>query len=129
MCCGVLHCRHDLDLLVELNVNHLSRGHFQKCRDDCLTAICTALCSPASHADGAADPALVAKSGWQVECGLPHWLRLYHPVLKLQMDVQVCDTLLRCTCAPQRPTQQGCLQSFPVHLGSMGVLNQVQERI
>jgi hypothetical protein len=99
----MLRCRHDLDLLVELNVDHLSPGHFQKCRDDCLTAISTALCSPARQAaaaaDPATDPAAVASSGWQVECGLPHWLRLYHPRLKLQLDVQVCAcvTLLSCT--------------------------------
>lgn len=80
--------RYDLDLLVELNVDTASRGHFKACRTDCLNAICTALCSPAAAGDDA-----VVECGWQVDYGFSHWLKLFHPVLNLHLDVQVSSQL------------------------------------
>lgn len=92
-------CRHDLDLLVELNVNNQAEGHFEQCRDDCLHTIQTVLCTIATAAPAAAagsragaaeaGAAAVAASGWQLKPCLPHWLRLYHPVLDLQLDIHV----------------------------------------
>jgi len=84
----LLCCRYDLDVMVELNANDMSRGHFQECRNDAFNTICQVLCcAPADGSPCAQEDA--AKSGWEVDCHLQHWLRLRHPQLQLQLDLQV----------------------------------------
>jgi hypothetical protein len=110
-------------------VDNQKEGHFEQCRDDCLHTIQAVLCAttaapaPAAAAGsqvGAeeASAEAVAASGWQLQPCLPHWLRLHHPVLDLQLDVHVSpsaqqqagDTMMpvhpHCAPAQQQPTAQ-----------------------
>lgn len=90
-----LPCRHDVDLLVELNVRDPTRGAFESCRTDCLNTICTVLglctglCTPAAAGSGGGSEQQLAQAGWQVDSHVSHWLRLQHPVLGLQLDIKV----------------------------------------
>jgi hypothetical protein len=139
VCCPlrVYMCRHDLDLLVELNPSGFTRADFDCSRDECLDCIAKQLCSPpaqpavetavqspvdravqpaipgpsdsqfdeaagqqqgaasnsSSHTAAAtADVVVMSRSGWQVLHHRNNWLRLVHPVLQLQLDVQVSSS-------------------------------------
>lgn len=77
--------RHDLDIQVELQAAAGS-GRFEAACRECLNAICTQLCRPSPAETDAAQP---TRWGWQLGAVPGHYLRLHHPVLNLQLDVQV----------------------------------------
>lgn len=77
-------CRHDLDLLVVLNVDEHDPAGFEASRQECLHDLDAALCAP-----GTAKGKNRAKNGWQLRDRQPHWLHLEHPILRFELDVQV----------------------------------------
>jgi hypothetical protein len=93
-------CRCDIDLLVELHSDDLE-VHTR----ECLTSVCSVLCSPSpAHASPAVQTAVVhtkwtamarkmvlslLQSGWKLEEKSLYYLWLSHPLLGLSLDIKV----------------------------------------
>lgn len=106
--CCTWSCRHDLDLLVDLQTQH-----FEKDRMQCLDRIRSALCSKPvpggvveaaslGHVSGSTETNPFFATGWTVrhECT---YLHLCHPTLNINLDIQVRNrtgTHLHCCNAP-----------------------------
>lgn len=54
---------------------------YESARSECLACLGEVLCAPPM--------AGCAERGWQLETSLQHCLTLYHPELRMRMDVQV----------------------------------------
>jgi hypothetical protein len=88
-CCW---CSSDLDVVLKLRC--YGRASFDSCRRELLAAVEQQLCRHAAAAAAAAGDvdgvAASADTGWQVkQCHSQHFLRLEHPQLQLQLDLQV----------------------------------------
>jgi hypothetical protein len=77
-------CSGDLDVVLKLRCHS---GHpFDSCRRQVLAAVEQQLCRPAGPDDAVA----AAAAGWRLKaCHSEHYLRLEHPQLHLQLDIQV----------------------------------------
>lgn len=91
--CVCCRCRQDLDLLIELQSSRDCFEAFENDRMECLDAVCNLLCTPAAppldSMTSTLDAAQLAGSGWELRLALPHYMQLSHPVLQLQLDIQV----------------------------------------
>jgi hypothetical protein len=80
-------CSGDLDVVLKLRCH--GGAAFDSCRRELLAAVAQQLCRTASRPDGASVGS-AADAGWRLKpCHSEHFLRLEHPQLQLQLDVQV----------------------------------------
>jgi hypothetical protein len=82
-------CSGDLDVVLKLRCH--SGASFDSCRREVLTAVEQQLCRPAAGPDNDAAAAAVSPTaGWRLKpCHSERFVRLEHPQLQLQLDVQV----------------------------------------
>jgi hypothetical protein len=83
-------CSGDLDVVLKLRCH--SGTSFDSCRRELLAAVAQQLCKPAAQPYDAAAAAAAGSptAGWRLKpCHSEHFVRLEHPQLQLQLDVQV----------------------------------------
>jgi hypothetical protein len=82
-------CSGDLDVVLKLRCH--SGASFDSCRREVLAAVAQQLCRTAAGPDSDAAAAAVSPTaGWRLKpCHSEHFVRLEHPQLQLQLDVQV----------------------------------------
>jgi hypothetical protein len=101
-CC----CRSDLDIIIVLRCNTPSQQPFESCRMQLLGQVQQQLGKPLSSStprpQGAAADAAdwlkeAAAHGWQLmDCVPCYYLTLQHPLLHMQLDIQVKAEVIHC---------------------------------
>lgn len=81
-----MRCSSDLDILAKIKCHN--NADFHRCRKEFLGAVTRHLRRPP---DASGSLVEIAKRGWQLrDCHPRYFVKLEHPELNLQLDIQVC---------------------------------------